>query len=270
MLETIFTIGSFQLRTLSLFQAIAFFASGLVIWRRAKEEHYSEPKIFDGFLLAFIVGWLSSRVGFFLINWDKFGFDIVTWLNFVQYPGSQLLIGLAGSTLYLYFYAKRQKWDAFEVLDWWAQALAMGLIWLNLGYFFSGARFGTATDLPWGIIFPGVFEKRHPIQIYYALFHIVMYKFLYWLEYNYRTFEWYRSGKKTAQTGFLFSIFLISYSVFSILMSFLQIPTFVINDFSFDLYIYSALGLLGGILILIRSNRVLFSFKQGKFFAVKK
>ncbi len=270
MLETLFAIGPFQLRTFSLFQAIAFLSSGLVIWRRAKEEHYSEPKVFDGFLLSFLVGWASGRLGYFLLNWEKYGFDVLKWLNFVQYPGSQLLIGLVGATLYFYFYAKRQKWDAFEVLDWWAQAVTMGMFWLNIGYFFAGIRFGRATDLPWGIVFPGVFEKRHPIQLYYALFHALIYKYLYWLEFNYRTLEWYRSGKKTAQTGFLFSNFLISYAIFSLAVSFFQLPTFFVGDLALDYYLYLAFGIFGGFLILGRSNRVLFSSKQGKFFAIKK
>jgi phosphatidylglycerol:prolipoprotein diacylglycerol transferase len=270
MFPTLVSIGSFQLQTMSVIQAIAFFASALVIWRRAREEHYSEPKVFDGFLLSFIVGWLSGRVGYFLLNWEKYGFDVFKWLNFVQYPGSQLLVALVAATLYMYFYAKKQKWDAFEVLDWWAQAMSMGLFWLNIGYFFAGTRFGTVTNLPWGIVFPGVFEKRHPIQAYYALFHAVMYRFLYWLEFNYRSFEWYRAGKKTAQTGFLFSTFLISYAVFSLLMSFLHVPSFVIADFGLDVFLYLGLALFGFGLILARSNRVLYSFKQGKFLAVKK
>ena len=270
MFDSIITIGSFQLRTLSVFQVIAFLSCAFIVWYRAREENYSEAKVFDGFLLSFLVGWLMGRLGHIFLAWDKFGWEILKWLNVVQYPGTQLLIGLVGATLYFFFYSKKQKWDAFEVLDWWAQALTMGLVFTNIGYFFAGTRFGSVTTLPWGVIFPGVFEKRHPIQLYYLLFHVLMYKLLNWLEYHYRTFEWYRSGKKTAQTGFVFASFVISYALFSFLNSFLQDSVFLIGETSLDGLIHISLLSLGLFILIYRSNRVLFSFKEMKFFVIKK
>jgi phosphatidylglycerol---prolipoprotein diacylglyceryl transferase len=270
MLETLFTIGPLQLRTISLFQAIAFFAAGLVIWKRSKEEHWSEPQVFDGFLLSFLIGWICARFGYFLLNWDKFGFDLFKWLNFVQYPGSQLVVGIVGATLYFYSYARKKKWDAFEVLDWWSQAVTMGLLWLNVGYFFAGIYFGDSTSLPWGIIFPGVFEKRHPIQLYYVIFHAGIYYLLNWLEFHYRTFQWYRAGKKTALTGFLFINFMATYAVFSFIASFLRPSVFKLGDLVLDRWLYFVMALIATWLLLLRSNRLLFSFKEKKFFVIKK
>lgn len=270
MFPTIFNIGPFHLQTLSVFQALAFFSCALVFWRRAKEESYSEARVFDGFLLSFIVGWLSGRIGYVLVNLDQFGWDILKWLNVIYYPGIQLLLALLGATLYLYFYAKKQKWDAFEILDWWSQSLAMGLIWLYIGYFFAGVLFGNVTQMPWGIVFPGVFEPHHPTQLYFVLFLLMMYKFLSWLEYNYRTFGWYRSGKKTAQTGFLFIVFLISYGLFSLFMIFFQPPQFQIGELTFDSLVYLFLIVCGLYLMLMRANRSLFSLKEKRFLAIKK
>jgi len=270
MLPTIFNIGPFHLLTLSLFQALAFFSCGLIFWRRAKEESYSEAKVFDGFLLSFIVGWLSGRAGHVLANPDQFGWDVLKWLNVVHYPGIQLLFALVGATLYLYFYAQKQKWDAFEILDWWSQSLVMGLIWLYLGYFFAGVLFGNTTQMPWGIVFPGVFEPRHPTQVYYVIFLLAIYKLLSWLEYHYRTFNWYRSGKKTAQTGFLFIVFLTSYGLFSLLMSFFQSSQIQIGEMVFDGLAYLGLVIFGLCLMLVRANRSFFSFKQKKSLAIKK
>ncbi len=270
MFPTLLNIGSFHLRTLSVFQAIAFFACALVFWKRAREESYSEVKVFDGFLISFIIGWLSGRVGHIVINYDQFGFDVLKWLNVVHYPGQLLSFFLLGATLYLYFYAKKEKWDAFEILDWWAQALTMGLIWLNLGFFFTGILFGKTTNLPWGVVFPGVFEPRHPVQIYYVIFLVILYKFLNWLEFNYRTFSWYRAGKKTAQTGFLFIVFLFSYGLFSLLMKFFQPALIVVGEFSFDTLFYLGLIFFALYLLLLRSNRSFFSVNKKKFFAIKR
>ncbi len=270
MFKSLITIGSFQLRTLSIFQILAFFSAAFIFWKRGKQEHYSEAKIMDGFLLSFLVGGAGARIGFVLLNFDQFGYNIFNWFNLVQYPGSQLLLGLVASTIYLYFFARNNKWDAFEILDFWAQALSLAMIWLNLGYFFAGIRFGQATSLPWGIVFPSVFEKRHPIQLYYVLFHLIIYHWLWWLEFNYRTFQWYRGGKKTAQTGFLFIVFVISYSIFSLFMNLLGAPIIQVGQIALDTGIYIGLIVLGLWLMVRRSNRVLFSLKRGKLLAVKK
>ena len=270
MLETLVTIGSFQVRTLNVFEVIAFLAAGLIFWRRAKEENYPEARVFDAYLLSYVAGWVLGRFGYVIFNIDRFLGDPLSWLNIVQYPGVDLFFALLGASLYLVFFAKKQKWDAFEILDWWAQAVTMGLVWLNVGYFLAGTRFGHSTSLPWGVIFPGVFEKRHPVQLYFALFHAAMFKYLGWLEYNYRTFEWYRSGKKTAQTGFIFIAFLISYAVFSLVMSIIQSPVYLIGGFALDGLFYLALILLGIHLLLNRANRGLFSFKDRKLFPIKK
>jgi phosphatidylglycerol:prolipoprotein diacylglycerol transferase len=262
MFETLFTIGSFQLKTTSLFQLIAFFNTALVMWRRAKEENYSEAEVFDGFLLSFLTGWLTGRIAYVIFAWERFGWDVIKWLNFVQYPGVQLLFALIGATVYFFYFSKKKKWDSFELLDWWAQAVTMGLIWINLGYFFAGTRFGHVTSLPWGIIFPGVFERRHPIQLYFLLFHVVTFKYLHWLEYHYRTFEWYRSGKKTAQSGFLFAVFMISYAFFSLIIGFFHVPTLLVNNFVLDNILFILLLILGLYLLFLRTNRRLISVKD--------
>lgn len=270
MLETLITIGNFQIQTLSVFQILAFGAAGMTLWRRAKEENFQEHQVFDGYLLSFMFGWLMARLAFVIFSLDRLGGDPLKWLNAVQYPGLMLFFGVVGATCYFYGFARKQKWDAFEVLDWWAQAIAIGLIWVNFGYFFAGTRFGESTNLPWGIIFPGVFEKRHPTQLYSVLFYLVVVKGLHWLEYHYRSIEWYRSGKKTAQSGFLFITLMLSYAVFSLIISLIQPPIFMIRQLALDTPIYLLLLTAGVILLLNRSNRSFFSLSDRKFFAVKK
>src|SRR5690606_26230191 len=122
--------------------------------------------------------------------------------------------------------------------------------------------FGTPTKLPWGLVFPGVFEKHHPVQLYVMVFYLFLSWYLSWVEYRYRTFEWYRKGRNTAQTGFLLSIFLITNGfVFSVL-SLVSVPSLVVFRVRAD--VISALGLLlfGVILLYLRSGGQFFSFKR--------
>lgn len=247
--------GPVALKTLSLFNFLAFLTAAFIYWRKTREEHYSEIQAFDAFLLSSLVGLLSGRLGFVLLNWEQFKQNLWSIVDIVNLPGSMEIFALLGAGLYLYRLAKRQKWDAFEILDFWVLAVSGGMVLRQIGSFLAGVGFGIETDLPWGVVFPGVFAKHHPTQLYQALFFVILYSYLFWAEYNYRTFEWYRSGKKTAQTGFLTSIFLLSAGVIFSLLQWLKPASLVIGGWELDYALYLGLALWGGSLLYLRSGR---------------
>lgn len=262
MYPILFSIGQFHLRTISIFFILAFLVSGFIFWRKGREEHYSETQLFDGYLLSVIFGFLVGRVGYIAINFSNFEWNIIKWLDIFAYPGSHILLGLMGSTLYLARFAQKKKWDVFEILDFWFLATAASSVFRYVGYFFDGTLFGKVAELPWGVIFPGVFEKRHPIQIYFAIFYTVLFWFLSRAEYNYRTYEWYRAGKKTAQTGFLLSTFVIGSSFFAMLISFFKSPDFIWGGIAWDFWLYLGSFVIGMFLLMKRSGREIFSRKR--------
>jgi len=263
MYPILFTIGALNFKTLNLFFVISFLATAFVFWKRGREEHYSEIQLFDGFLLSYLFGLLIGRLGFILINFSSFGFEIVKWFNMVSFPGSNQIVQLIATAFYLFNFAKKKKWDTFEVLDFWATATSIGMFFVYLGHFFNGSLSGKVTSLPWGIVFPGAFEKRHPLQIYYALFYCLLFIFQYWSENKYRTFEWYRAGKRSAQTGFIISVSIIFLSAFSLIMSFISIPTLVVKNISLDVLVSLGALAVGCIFLFMRSGRKL-SFTSKK------
>ena len=111
--------------------------------------------------------------------------------------------------------------------------------------------------MPWGVVFPQLIDPHHPVQLYMAIFYLVLYFYLSKVEYSYRTFSWYRYGKKTAQTGFLASMFLILIAVFNFVISFFRPVSFELYGFNFDLIISSALFIAGLFLLYSRSGRPL-------------
>ncbi|MFZ5376765.1 MAG: prolipoprotein diacylglyceryl transferase [Patescibacteria group bacterium] len=255
MWPVLFKLGFFELRTYSLFASMAFLFSGFVFWRKGREEHYSELQLFDGFLLSSVFGLLIGRLGFIWLNFERFGWDLLKWIDLIGNPGSHLLLAMLGSFLYLARFAINKKWDVFEILDFWSLSYALNLLFQYLGYFFDGGIFGTETKLPWGIVFPGVFEKHHPVQLYFASFYFVLTLFLSRVEYRYRTFDWYRAGKRSAQTGFLLSSFLIAVGFFSFLMSFIKLPELIWMDVPLDSWIYLVIFLFGLLMMWKRSGR---------------
>ena len=267
----LFSIGSFKFMTSSLMLFLGFLITGFVFWRRGKEEHYSETQLFDGFLLSFLVGFLGARASFIFLHWDRFGFNIGQWLNFTGNPGAQGLVFIIVATLFLGSFSKRKKWDTFEILDFWSLSITIWLVINSLSELLSGSATGRLTNGPIGIVFPGSIEKTHPVQIYSLLFFSALYIYLAWAEGKYRTFEWYRLGKKAAQTGFMISSFFIFFSLFSALMLFFRLPEFVFAGKSFDLWIYALIFFFGVRMLLARSDKPLLPVSlREKFFKKKK
>ncbi len=266
----LFSFGPINLRVFNLFLVLGFFISAFIFWRRTKEEYYPEDELFDGFLLATVFGLVAGRAGFILSHLNEFAHYPNHWVNIFAFPGFLGLVGLLTATLYLAFFAQQKKWDVFEILDYWVTSLTLGASLTYFGLFFDGSGNGLTTSLPWGVIFPGQAQPHHPIQLYWAIYFFLMFIYLSWVEYRYRTFIWYRAGKKVARTGFLTASFLISLGLFSFLINFITSPQFVFYQWRLDFYLAILIFFSGFGLILIRSGKLSFKKKRRPYFYDKK
>jgi phosphatidylglycerol---prolipoprotein diacylglyceryl transferase len=264
MWPTLINLGFFRLQSLTVLALLALFFTAFIFWRKGNEEHYETTELFDAFLLSGIFGVIIGRLSFVLFNWS--GFSENWWLifNLAQSPGNQPLLALAGAGCYLYFLAKKRKWDPFEVLDFWVTAISLGMVFVYLGFFLAGSYAGRLTTVPWGLVMPGTFEKSHPVQLYFVSFYLFLFNYLVKVEYRYRTFEWYRRGKKTAQSGFLLSVFLILASFFYLIMTKVSLPGMLINGQVIDHWIYLLIFLFGLGLLVYRSG-LSFKSKRKKY-----
>jgi phosphatidylglycerol---prolipoprotein diacylglyceryl transferase len=261
MWPTIINIGSFRLQSLTVLAVLALFFATFIFWRKGKEEHYDTAELFDAFLLSGIFGVIIGRLAFVLFHWNVFSENWLLVFNIVKSPGNEPLLALSAAAIYLYLLAKKHKWDPFEVLDFWVTAISLGMIFVYFGFFLAGTYAGQLTTMPWGVVMPGTFEKSHPVQLYFVLFYSFLFNYLLKVEYKYRTFDWYRYGKKTAQSGFLLSMFLILVGFFYLVMSMLSLPGMVVQGQVIDPFIYFLVLFFGLILLFHRSGR---SFKSKK------
>ena len=252
----IVNLGTIKLKSLTVMAILALLASSFTFWRKGKEEHYDLFSLFDAFIGSGLLGVLLGRLAFVLFNWSVFKNDWTLLFNFNQLPGNQPLLALFASAWFLSRTAKKRKWDPFEILDFWVTAVSIGMVFIYLGFFLDGSYIGQLTNLPWGIVMPGTFEKSHPVQLYFAVFFLVLFIYLSRVEYRYRTFEWYRQGKKTAQSGFLLSMFLILASAFYLLMTTVSLPSMLLAGRAIDAIVYTLTLVLGVILLLRRSGRL--------------
>ncbi|MCB9813613.1 MAG: prolipoprotein diacylglyceryl transferase [Pseudomonadales bacterium] len=255
MFPVLFSIGPVTLRTMSLFVILSFFVSSFIFWRKGREEHYKIIELFDSFILSTVVGLSLARLAHILLNFDQFGLDILKWFDFINFSGINLIVGIVAASIYIYQFSLKKKWDAFEVLDFWVTSISLGISVNFVGLFFEGVGYGNATQLPWGVVFPQLIDPHHPAQLYSAIFYLLLYFYLSRIEYSYRTISWYRHGKKTAQTGFLVSTFLIITAIYNFLIIFLRPTNLAFFGINFDLVISVALFIFGLSILFYRSGR---------------
>lgn len=260
MVPILLTTPFFVLRTISFFAVIAYLISMFFYWRKGREEHYDEATMLDGFLLSSLVGVVVGRLSFILLHFSSFS-SVVSWVDIWNHPGGLLELGIVAAGLYLARFARNQKWDVYELLDIWAIAVAAGLAVIHLAFFLDGSQFGTATSLPWGVVFAGLLEPHHPLQLYNFFFFIGLLWYLSWVELRYRTFEWYRAGKKNAQTGFLVAMLLLLTGLFKLILYPITTLDSVIGGMSFDFF-FSLASLVCGVAILLYRSGKLHSQKS--------
>lgn len=264
MFPVLVSFGPIMIYSLQVFLVIAVFFGLFAFWRKTREEHYDEMVVFDGVLLSLFFGFIAARAVFIATYFDQFGWNVFSWIDLYSKQGFNLIALFVGSGVYLYYYAKKKKWDAYEMLDFWSVGISIALAIIWFGYWLSGVGFGTATRLPWGMVFPGLQEPHHPVQLYYVVFFALLAFYLSWVEYRYRTFMWYRGNKNTAQTGFLIGVLLLASGVFGLVMLLITIAPAYVIGIRLDAIAAVLLVLSGAWTIYDRSDQDFFKSKHKK------
>lgn len=263
MFKTLSILHTVNLPVITIFLFLAVFFGAFVFWRKLRNEgEYTEVEIFDDFLIALLLGWSAGRLVFVLLNLGNFGLQILQWLNFIVYPGINLLVAIMVTGGFLYWRVKKRKLDALEILDFWAIATSLGMFFYDVGQFFDGSGVGEPTKLPWGVVFPGMILPTHPAMLYTALFFLVMFLYLSWAEFHYRTFDWYRHGRNNAQAGFCAGFFIMMTGIYLLISLLWRSANFLVAGISLDIPFYLLVAIFGGGMIWICSGRSLIGRKR--------
>lgn len=179
-----------------------------------------EDIIFYG-VLGVVVG---GRLGYVLFyKFDEYLSNPVAifqvWQGGMSFHG-----GLLGVLFAMWLFARKKGYKFFEVSDFIAPLIPLGLAAGRIGNFINGELWGRPTDMPWGMIFPTAPDglSRHPSQIYEMATEGILLFLIVWIFSN-----------KPRATGQTSGVFLIGYGCFRFLVEFTREP----DDF---------LGLLAG------------------------
>lgn len=110
---------------------------------------------------------LGGRIGYMLF-YQTHVLMSEPWALFKVWQGGMSFHGgLLGVLLALYIFSKKEKKLFFDVTDFVAPMVPIGLAMGRLGNFINGELWGRVTTVPWGMVFPQVdSQPRHPSQVY--------------------------------------------------------------------------------------------------------
>lgn len=166
--------------------------------------------IFYGILGVIIGGRLGSVLFYNLPHYLGNPLDIVkVWQGGMSFHG-----GLVGVLVACWLYGRRNHKAFFEVADFLAPVVPVGLFTGRLGNFINAELWGKISDLPWAMVFPGTGPlPRHPSQLYEAFLEgLLLFIILWWFS--------ARPRPLMAVSG----LFLLGYGTFRFAVEFVREP----------------------------------------------
>lgn len=123
--------------------------------------------------------------------------------------------GLLGVIFAMWLFAHRRGYRLFEVSDFIAPLIPLGLAAGRIGNFINGELWGRPTDMPWGMIFPSAADglSRHPSQLYEMATEGLLLFLIIWI-----------FSSKPRPIGQVSGVFLIGYGCFRFLVEFTREP----------------------------------------------
>jgi len=190
----------------------------------------------DRLLIFVIVGTIvGARLGH-IIFYEHFTYYLLhPWLIFKTWEGGLASHGAAVAiAIALYFFVKKMKRYSpkisyVTILDLVCIPTALAAVFIRIGNFFNQEILGKATTLPWAIVFGHAIDgsapmPRHPVQVYEAIFYLLVFLVLYFLAK--RPYMFFKEGK-------LIGLFFILVFTFRFFIEFLkQKQSLIISDAS--------------------------------------
>ncbi|WP_290702258.1 prolipoprotein diacylglyceryl transferase [Amphritea sp.] len=178
------SIGPLKIHWYGLMYLVGFGAAWLLACHRAGKpnSNWTKDQVSDLIFWSAVGVIIGGRFGYVLFyNFDQF-LSNPFWLLKIWEGGMSFHGGLLGVITALYYFSLRINKRFFEVADFTAPLVPLGLAAGRIGNFIGGELWGRVSDKPWAMVFPEAGPlPRHPSQLYqFALEGILLFTILWW------------------------------------------------------------------------------------------
>lgn len=211
-----FKIGPLKVHWYGLMYLVGFVGAWLLALWRAKDPRrgWTSEQISDLIFYCAIGVVVGGRVGYMLFyNFHHLMTHPLSlfqvWDGGMSFHGGALGVGVA-----TWIYSLRFKKSWFNVIDFVAPLVPIGLAAGRLGNFINSELWGHVTALPWGMVFPnGGPLPRHPSQLYEFLLEGVLLFIILW---------WFSAKRRPPFA--VTALFLLCYGLFRLIAEFFRVP----------------------------------------------
>ena len=203
----------------------------------------------DDLLFGVVVGViLGGRTGYVLFYKPGYYLSHPLEIFAIWQGGMSFHGGFLGVLIAVAWIAYRERLNWWDLMDFVAPLVPIGIAAGRLGNFINGELWGRATDLPWGMVFRGAGpEPRHPSQLYeMALEGVALFALLWWF------------STKPRPRMQVSALFLVGYGSFRFLCEFAREPDSFLGFLALGMSMgqwLSAPMVAAGIYLWIRSSR---------------
>jgi len=161
--------------TLGIFRVLGVIAFLYLLWRNLRE-NYDDQKIISFSWLALLGFLVFGRLAYGLINWGVWNDDLIDWVLVGTKPGMSYIGGYLGLLLVSWWFIKKEQWKFFNFVEDWIRPF---------------------------LVMVGIFMVDEVLRskfswepILFLVLIILVFPLFIFVTKRYRSFVWYRSGKK--------------------------------------------------------------------------
>jgi phosphatidylglycerol---prolipoprotein diacylglyceryl transferase len=224
-------LGPLKIHWYGIMYVIGFAVAWWLARRQARRpgSTWTEEQVDDLIFWVMLGVILGGRIGYVLLYVLPFQMDLLKadWLYPVKiWEGGMSFHGaLVGVIVALFWYARRHRRHALDVLDFGATLPGIGICAGRIGNFINGELWGAPTDWRWGFLVPnsvtGELEGRHASQLYEAALEgLALYLLLAWF------------AREARPRGALIGLALVWYALVRLGIEFVRVPDSQIGYFA--------------------------------------
>ena len=161
---------------------VLFVVLGRLHARRLPQQGWTNQTIDDLLFYGALGVVLGGRLGYVLFYKPGYYLSHPLEIFALWQGGMSFHGGLLGVLVGMAVYGRKHGRSFFEVTDFIAPLVPLGLAAGRLGNFINGELVGRVTDVPWAMIFPRTdYFPRHPSQLYqFACEGVLLFVLLWW------------------------------------------------------------------------------------------